>query len=126
MVVLFLRRCCRQERSSLKKLHVLNWAVRNSNTRQTLLDLLEGRLHPDKAIVRFDPAMNRAIEMAQGEGLVEQVSGDRYQITAKGQKLADQALSVPNCLITEKWFIGEIAGKVTETQIDRILGVTQS
>ena len=64
ILVLFLQRCCRQGKSSLKKLHVLNWAIRHPASRQTLLDVLDGRARPDRAIVRFDPALNRALDLA--------------------------------------------------------------
>jgi hypothetical protein len=122
ILVLFLHRCCRHGKSSLKKLHVLNWAIRHPASRQTLLDVLGGRALPDRAIVRFDPALNRALDLAKGEKLVEQVSGDRFQITAKGQQLAEEAMSDPECLTSEKWFMSEVASQVTEVTINRLLG----
>lgn len=122
ILVLFLHRCCRQGKSSLKKLHVLNWAIRHPASRQTLLDVLEGRVRPDRAIVRFDPALNRALDLAKGEELVEQVSGDRFQITAKGQLLAEEAMNDSACLTSEKWFMSEVGSKVTEVKINQLLG----
>jgi len=121
ILVLLLQRCCKQGKSSLKKLHVLNWAIRNPASRQTLLDVLEGRAHPDRAIVRFDPALNRALDVAKGEKLIEQIGGDRFQITAKGRLVAEESMKDQECLVTEKWFMSEIASLVTETRINRLL-----
>jgi len=122
ILVLFLQRCCRQGKSSLKKLHVLNWAIRHPASRQTLLDVLEGRARPDRAIVRFDPAFNRALDLAKGEKLVEQVSGDRFQLTAKGQLVAEEAMKDEECMTSEKWFMSQIASQVTEAKINKLLG----
>jgi hypothetical protein len=121
VLVLLLQRCCKQGRSSLKKLHVLNWAIRHRASQQALLNVLEGRVRPDQAIVRFDPALNRLLDFAKGEGLIGQVAADRFQITAKGLRFANDIMADQDCLRQEKWFIDEIAGKITETRINEIL-----
>lgn len=121
LLALLFHRASRQGRASLKKLHVLNWALRQPDSRATLLNVLKGRAHPDRAIVRFDPALNRALDLAKGEKLVEQVAGDKFQITAKGRRLAEEVLKDPECMKTEKWFLDEVSGEVTEARISRLL-----
>ncbi len=121
LLVLLFHRASRQGRASLKKLHVLNWALRQPESRATLLDVLRGRARPDRAIVRFDPALNRALDLAKGEKLVEQIAGDKFQITAKGRQLAEEVLKDPECMKTEKWFLDEVSSEITEARINRLL-----
>ncbi len=121
LLLLILHRCCRQSRSSLKKLHVLNWALRQPESRRVFLSVIKGSVRPDDAIVRFDPALNRALDLARGEKLIDQVSVDRYQITPKGQRFAEEVFEDPECMKIEKWFLDEVAGQVTETAITKLL-----
>ena len=90
-------------------------------SRRTLLDVLEERVHPDRAIVRFDPALNRALDLAKGEGLVEQLGGDRFHITTKGQLFAEKVFEDSDCMKTEKWFLDEVRGRMTEARVTRLL-----
>lgn len=57
LLTLLLKRCCRQGRTSLTRLHVLNWAIRTEGNQQALLGLIAGNLRPDALVVRFDPAL---------------------------------------------------------------------
>ena len=67
LLVLLLARGCRQQRSSLTRMHLLNWAARSEANHADLMGLIAGELSPDQLIVRFDPACNRAIDFAIGE-----------------------------------------------------------
>lgn len=121
ILLLILHKCCRNHRSSLQKLHVLNWAIRQPDARRTLLGVLDGEEHPDVAIVRFDPALNRALDLARAEMLIESVGDGKFQITAKGQALAEAVLSDPDCMRDEKQFLVEIGNRLTETRVTKLL-----
>lgn len=122
LLSLLLRHCCRQQRSSLTRLHVLNWAVRSEANHEDLTALIEGKLSPDQLIVRFDPAFNRAIDFAIGEGLVKRVDGSRIELTEQGKTFAEVISKDSEVYITEKEMIGAIKQKVSETLVDNIFG----
>jgi len=121
VLLLILHRCCRQKRASLNKLHVLSWAIRTSQSRQTFLDVFNGVAHPDKAVIRFDPAMNRALDLVRGENLVQQIGGDHFQITTKGTALSGEIESDDDLMRVEKWFLGELGSNATETRIKKLM-----
>jgi len=122
LLTLLLSHCCRQQRSSLTRLHVLNWAVRSEANLQDLTALIEGRLSPDQLIVRFDPAFNRAIDFAIGERLVQRVDGSRIELAEPGKAFAEVISADPVVYVTEKKLIGTIKQRASETLVDNIFG----
>lgn len=67
LLVQLLRRCCRGGRSTLARLHVLSWGIRTKESRRQLQDALNGHAAPDCLIVRLEPFLNRAVDLAIGE-----------------------------------------------------------
>lgn len=122
LLALLLSQCCRGQRSSLTRVHVLNWAVRSEPNHEDLMSLVEGRLPPDALIVRFDPAFNRAIDFAIGEGLVRRVDGSRIELTDSGKAFANEISADPEVLLFEKRLASTIRQRVTETLVDNIFG----
>jgi hypothetical protein len=124
LLMLLLSVCCRQQRSSLTRLHVLNWAVRSEVNHEDLLNLIEGRLTPDALIVRFDPAFNRAIDFAIGESLVKRIDGDgsRVELTDLGRAFSEEICKNSSVYVAEKRLAGAIKQKASETLIDNIFG----
>lgn len=122
LLVLLLSQCCRQQRSSLTRLHVLNWAVRSETNHEDLTALIEGRLPPDALIVRFDPAFNRAIDFAIGEGLVKRVDGSRIELTATGKDFAEEINKDSAVYVAEKKLAGAIRQRASEALVDNIFG----
>lgn len=121
LLVLLLEKCCRQGRASLPKLHMLNWALRTPESRQALLESLEGNAKPDSNLVRFDPALNQTLDLAQGEALVTQIDGNRYQITTKGLELAAEIEKDRSTFVTELHFLEAIGGKLTEALVSKMI-----
>ena len=122
LLILLLSQCCRQQRSSLTKIHVLNWAARSEANHADLIALIEGRMSPDQLIVRFDPACNRAIDFAIGEGLLKRVDGSRIELTESGNALAKEISKDSELYATEKKLAGAIKQKLSEMLVDNIFG----
>lgn len=120
LLVLLLDKCCRQGRASLQKLHVLNWALRTPESRQALLESLEGNARPDSNLVRFDPALNQTLDLARGEALIVQIDGNRYQITAKGLELAAEIEKDRSTFLTELNFLEAVGSKLTEALVAKM------
>lgn len=114
LVLLTLQMCCRQGRSSLPRLHVLNWAMRTPQSRRTLLSALQNERRLQDVVVRFEPTLNQAIEYGIGEGLLSVVKGPRVLISPRGIKLVDDLLAAEDIYLSERAFAAQIGKKVTE------------
>jgi hypothetical protein len=116
VLVLILYICCRGGRSSIARLHLLNWAVRDDKNRERLTALLEKRSSPFANLIRYEPGFNRAIEYAIAESLVEVSDNNnlRIHLLAKGRQLAEEIIAEENCLQDEKFFLREKCSSVTE------------
>lgn len=123
LLMLLLKKCCRQSRSSLTRIHVLDWAVRTPDNQAPLRALLSKAVTQDPLIVRFDPALNRAIDYALGEGLVQRVAGSRIELTENGNALASDIIKDEALYPAEKSFVDELRQQVTESLVDRIFGI---
>jgi hypothetical protein len=125
LLVLMLAKTGRGGTASLEKVHVLNWAVRTHAARKTFLRLLNGNGKPDDAVVRFDPALNRAIAFAADEGLVILAAvpsgGMRVTLTSRGTEAAKQLEGVADCFIEEREFFDGVRGRVSQERISELL-----
>ena len=120
VIVLMLRKCCRQGKSSLRRLHVLSWAVRDAEVANALVRAIGGEVPPDTVLVRIEPALNRAVDFAIGEGLIRRQSSDRVELTAEGIDLAETIVNDNIVLGYEKQFVERIRFTVTEDFVKRM------
>lgn len=110
-------------RMSLKKAHVLNWAVRDDSSRELFLRMMEGDRRLEDIPVRFDPSFNRALDFAAAEGLVsldKKTTGLIIELLPVGWKLAQQLEEHEDCLKTERGFFQTIR-RVPENRIQELL-----
>ena len=111
---------CRGNTASVKELHVLNWALRNVPARESFLRAYAGKSRPADVTLRFDPTLDRTIDRAFGEGLVQWTSNGRLRLTASGEHLR-AALLASEVLSEERSFLDEIPGRLTQARIDQML-----
>jgi hypothetical protein len=135
VLVLILNQC-RGARASLEQLHVLNWAIRTEETRQHFLQFLEGKRAPNQVIVRYDPSLSRAIDLAFAEKVVmrqeqqaELFEGDgkpnkappyRVVLGERGLRLLQQIQKMDDAFTVEKEFLMVIGKKVTQEQVSAL------
>lgn len=120
LVVLLLRKCCRSNRSSFARLHVLSWACLSEENRSTLLRVLNKTEDFDALVVRVEPSLNRAVDYAIGEGLLRRVGGDKFELTPHGVTSADELSALEDCLVPEKEFMTQLGKRVTETLVNEL------
>jgi hypothetical protein len=115
LLLLILELSSRAGKSSLKRLHVLHWAVRTDahqhqfeQTRQ-----IDAPLFAFK--VRLEPAFSRAIELAEAQKLVEWVEGDRVQITELGRSFVKN-MGQHDVMKEETAFLKRIGKSITESE----------
>lgn len=111
---------CWGNRATRRQLHVLNWALRSSDARQTFAHVIAGKVRPDEAIVRFDPVVERALQFASGEGLVT-LSGEMVFLTDKGEQFVKLLMRQKDCMVVEKEFLNSLGRKLTQVQVDAFL-----
>jgi hypothetical protein len=101
-------------KSSLKRLHILNWALRSAKNRMEFEQVKEHQQPLFSFQFRFEPALGRAIHLAVGEKLVEWVGGDRLKITAKGKGWITDILKDDSVMRDEREFLERIGKTITE------------
>ena len=114
---------CRAQTATLKQLHVLNWALRDKANRDLFLATLADA-PPVLPIVRIEPSLNRAVDLALGETLIHRINsatGSRIELADKGASLAKKIEETAEAFAEEKAFFDAIGRKVTSVMIDRIL-----
>jgi hypothetical protein len=124
MLMLMLLRAGHGGGMSLKKALVLNWGVRTGETRATLLRMIEGPRRLEDIPVRFDPALNRALDYAAAEGLVDilaKTTGSVISIRPAGKRLADLIYRAEDCMETEKTFFNLVRGRMPENKVKELL-----
>jgi hypothetical protein len=115
----------RRNTASLEKLNVIGFAARSAPNRQSLLAVAKGELSTKGILIRFEPALMRALDLAIGEGLVQLVRKNRYQLTEKGEKLSSKIASTQHVFEAEKDFIRGICRYMTEMNVQSILRVRE-
>jgi len=106
--------------ASWKGLQLLNWAVRDSKHAELLVALREDRDIPDRPVVRFEPALDRALDLATGLGLLEQKASRVFRLTQAGQRLVEQ-LHSSDAFVREREILQLLQGKVTQKEVGRLL-----
>lgn len=93
------------------------------HTRSALKQVVSrGLISSKQVLVRFDPALNRAIDIALGEELIRRAGGNRIELTPKGKELAQALNSAENAYQIERTFMQEIRQGFTEAIANEIFG----
>lgn len=120
LLVLLIRHCCRGGKTSIARLHVLNWAMRSKRNKTDLEAAIGGDFRPERLIVRFDPFLNRALDFAIGEGLIYLEGGKSVVLTPDGVTFANELDHEESLYKTEKQFIVSLKQRLTETLVNQM------
>jgi hypothetical protein len=75
----------------------------------------------DEIIPRVEPSLNRAIDLARGEGLVTIDGGKNLILSDAGLRSAEEIGASENCMTEERRFLSDIKSFATETNIEGLL-----
>lgn len=117
LLCLLLQEASRSGTTSLRRLHVLNWALRSPSARRGLLAVVDGRRRPEDVIVRYDPTLSIVLDFAIAERLVERLTGSRLRLTARGARLIKQVVEDGTTLVEERAFFSAIGKSITEAMV---------
>lgn len=115
-LVLILYVSSRGGKSRLIRLHLFNWAMKESDRKTQLIRDVERGILSVEAW-GFDPALSIAIRFAKGEGLIEDVS-DGYRLSDFGSIFAKQLLADEQVFSKEKQFLLSVGKKLTESMVN--------
>lgn len=82
-IVMILSITCIGNKSSLLKLHLLSWALKDDKNKDEVLELIKSNYDTDIAVWGIEPALNRALLFCISENICTMESG-KYLLTEKG------------------------------------------
>jgi hypothetical protein len=106
--------------ASWKGLQLLNWVVRAPEHADVLMAMREGRDIPDRPVVRIEPMLDRALDLAVGLGLVEQRASRVFCLTDSGNRIVEE-LDQSSAFAREREVLSRLKGKVTQKQVRQAL-----
>lgn len=107
------------------KLHMISFALCSKSTMDKLLDFAQNDFAPPP-IVRFDPAVNKAVAFATADGLILQARNGKYILTDKGRKLVEEIDNDTTVLLTEKADLSSLSKKLTDEKIKQLSDIWRS
>ena len=116
---LIMRLCGRGDVCSLIKLHMISYALISQDNMKKLVEFTEGT--GCALIVRFDPAVNKALTYAMAYGLIEQQQTAKYKLTERGKQLAEEIKDSKDLMILEINDLNLLAKKLTEAKVNEIV-----
>lgn len=119
-LVLLVVDSCWGHSATRTQLHVLGSALLRPDVRSSLSRLLNEGV-PDWAPIRFDPALDRAIDLAVGSGLLAEQATGRFVLTEPGNSIVEQIRSEENVLRGEREAIEGLPRRFSHTDATRLL-----
>lgn len=111
---------CHGANASWMSLQLLSWAVRSNEHMKLIVSLRAGSDVPDRPLVRFEPALSRAIDLAVGLGFLELKASRTYRLTQDGRQFLGE-LQSSSVLTYERSLLDQIEGKITQKEVGKIL-----
>lgn len=117
-VLLILHLSGRGSKSSLPKIHLLNWALKTpERTRSLTIGAEQGQLQ--LPIWGFDPAMAIALNLAFSESLISPTTTG-FELTSSGKSYVKLILADDSVLSEEKAALKSIGKKITEDMVNAV------
>lgn len=117
-LLLVLQMSSRGGKSTLPRLHLFNWALKNTDRIQKLVNAAETKVLNITAW-GFDPALAIAIRFAVAENLLETTSTG-YQITDKGRTFINEVLKDTDAFAPERTLLTKIGKDITEGMVEKV------
>ena len=119
-LLLLILKTCRGKKASYSKIHVLNWASKSPKSRNIFQNYIFGKCLKSDIIIRFEPWINRAIDIAKAEKLVKLIHGNRVKLTNKGERITTTIENIEELFDEEIKFLEFIRPHVNENDIEEL------
>lgn len=114
-VLMILYLASRGGKSSLVRLHLFNWALKNAGRSEAL----KAATKTKRLCVTawgFDPALAIALRYAVAEELVKETSA-AYELTDRGRTLAKEIAKAPDLFAADKIVLNAVGKSITEEMV---------
>lgn len=111
---------CRSGKASWRALHLLSWSVQSADRVALVRALRSGEDLPDRPVIRFEPALDRTIDLAHGLGLVRKNRNGTYELTEVGVQSLTEINAAP-VLDSEKAALSELGRSFSAAEVVRLL-----
>ena len=116
VICLIMSETCGKRGCSLTKMHILSGAIMEQAIFDKVVSLISGKKEDD-LYIRFDPAVNRAIEYARYDEIIYQ---QLYRLSDKGKQLSKLICKDQQLMVKEKEVVHRISVDLSEEIIQRI------
>jgi hypothetical protein len=116
-IAIILKLSCYNNSASILKLQFFNWVFKSKDHFKELENFNKEKF----PIIRFDPAVNRALVYAISEDILSvDHSNVKVRLTVKGIRLAEEILNDDLSLVEEKELLRTVKKKVTEAYLEQV------
>jgi hypothetical protein len=122
--VLLLIRACRQQVATFEQLHVLNWALRSSRGVEQLASYLSGEISLEEPAVRYEPALDRAVALGRGLGLLT-FQAKHWALTKEGSDALERIEDDDQLYKRERKFLAVLDRPLSQAAVQRLLTRSQ-
>jgi len=112
--------CCGRSGCSLIKLHMISVALGTDQEIQKLIKQTNDGL-VEIPVVRFDPAVNRALLYAIMEGIIIQQKDGKLKLSPLGKTYVICIIKQEDLMQRERCFLSKISTGITESMIQKIM-----
>ena len=120
LICLIIGECCGKKGCSATKLQMIDSAVSTNKRRKELLVIANGTALSEITLVRFDPAISRAINYALADQLIYRQGNGMFRLKEKGHSLVNKIYKNSELMIVEKDFFVALSNRLTEEIIGNI------
>jgi hypothetical protein len=120
LVVLILKLCCQSSKSSLLKLHLINWALKSDENKNAIKKFILSNYTESSKTWGIEPSLNRALNYSVHEGICTLNDG-KYQLAEKGEVFYLKIMEDVEYLNEEIDFLKFLGKhKITDNRIESI------
>ena len=119
---LILARACGRGGCSTLKLHMISLALTSDSDMNRLIDFASEKINEYRPI-RFDPAVNRALNYAVADNMFLQQANGLYRLTDKGKKFVSKIDDDTNLMSREKEQLHLLSNQLTEAKIKDMMSL---
>lgn len=112
--------CSGREGCSLVKLHIISNGLNTKKNMRELEDYVNERM--GFMLVRFDPAVNRALKYAIADDLVAQLKNGTFKLTKNGKEFIKK-IEKEDILLEENSFLNKLGTRLTKEKIERLMSL---
>lgn len=120
LICMIIGKCCGKSGCSAIKLQMINAATMSNKAKKELFEIISNPFIVETTLIRFDPAIIRAINLALIEGLIYRQSNRLYRLKDVGKGLVERIYKDDSIMTVEKTLFDELSSKLTEGIITRI------